>query len=131
MIDYETHIFDTVYPYIAPLCAEGAFTSAQVPSPRAYPAVSLFELSNTTIRNRQSSTPGENFVRVAYQLDIYAQSKAECRKVFAAADEILVKLNFNRISATYIDNAENVYVFRYTARYEAEIDTKGNLYRRA
>lgn len=130
MIDYEVQIFNAVYPAVAPLCANNKFLSVQPISLTEFPTVALVELDNTTVRPRQSSTPGENFVRVTYQLDVYAQSKAECRKVYAAADEQMILLGFNRFSGTFLNEPENTKVFRYTARYQAEIDRDGVIYRR-
>ena len=131
MIDYEVQIFNKVHSVVAPLCAKNKFVSKQVLSPTAFPAASLIEMDNATIRNRQSSTPGENFALITYQLDVFAKTKRECRAVFAAADEMMLKLNFSRMSGRYIDNPGNPDVFRYTARYEAEVDPDGNLYRRS
>ena len=131
MIDYEVQIFNKVHSVVAPLCAKNKFVSKQVLSPTAFPAASLIEMDNATIRNRQSSTPGENFALITYQLDVFARTKRECRAVFAAADEMMLKLNFSRMSGRYIDNPGNPDVFRYTARYEAEVDPDGNLYRRS
>ena len=129
MIDYEVNIFDKVYRKAAPLCATGKFVSTQIVSPTAYPAGSLVEISNTTVRKRQSSTPVENFSRIMYQLDCFALSKAECRAVYKAADEAMIGMGFSRISGDFLDNAGNVDLFRYTARYEADIDPDGNIYR--
>lgn len=131
MIDFEVKIFNRVYNAISPLVAKNKFVSKQIVSETAFPAASLIEMDNATVRRRQSSTPGENFALITYQLDVYAMKKSECRKVFAAADEAMILMNFNRISGQYIDNPGNPDVFRYTARYEAEIDPEGNLYRRS
>lgn len=131
MIDYEVKIFNRVHASVAPLCAKGKFVSTNFSSPpTAFPAASLIEMDNATIRNRQSSTPVENFALITYQLDVYAMSKSECRHVYAAADEAMIAMNFNRMSAPFTQNAANTKVFRYTARYEAEIDPDGNIYRR-
>ena len=130
MIDYEVQIFNKVHAVVAPLCAGKKVVSKQIVSPTAFPAVSLIELDNTTVRNRQSSTPIENYALLTYQLDVYAKKKSECRSVFAAADDMMLKLNFSRMSGRYIDNPGNPDVFRYTARYEAEVDQQGNIYRR-
>lgn len=129
MIDYEVNIFDRVYRKVSSLCAKGKFVSIYNPSPTAYPAGSLIELSNRTVRNRQSSTPVENYARIMYQLDIYALSKKEAKTVYKTADDEMIALGFTRISGDYLDNADNIDVFRYTARYEAEIDPDGNIYR--
>ena len=131
MIDYEVQIFNTVHSVVAPLCAKNKFVSKQVVSVTAFPAASLVEIDNATVSRRQTSTPGENFGLLTYQLDVYAMKKSECRAVFAAADDMMVKMNFTRMSGRYVDNPNNPDVFRYTARYEAEIDQQGNLYRRS
>ena len=130
MIDYEVKIFNRVHAAVSPLCAKNKFVSKQIVSETAFPAASLIEMDNTTVRSLQSSTPGENFALITYQLDVYAMNQSDCRKVFAAADEAMLGMNFSRMSGLYIDNPGNPDVFRYTARYEAMIDPDGNLYRR-
>lgn len=131
MIDYEVKIFNRVHAAAASLCAKNKFVSKQIVSETAFPAASLIEMDNATVRRRQSSTPGENFALITYQLDVYAIKKSECRAVFAAADAAMLGMNFSRMSGRYIDNPGNPDVFRYVARYEAEIDPDGNIYRRA
>jgi len=132
MIDFEVKIFNQVYNAAASLCANKKFVStAIVDPPAAFPAASLVEMSNTTVKAAQSSTPVENRARIMYQLDVYATTKAKCKEVYAAADGAMIAMNFTRISGDYINNFDNTKVFRYTARYEAEIDPEGNIYRRA
>ena len=131
MIDAEAKIFNRVYAKVAPLCANKKFVSTViVDEPTAFPAGSLIEMDNRIVREHQSSTPVENIALITYQLDVYATSKKECRAVFMAADETMVAMNFCRISGMYINNPTNMKVFRYTARYDAEIDREGNIYRR-
>lgn len=129
MIDFEVNIFDRVYRKAAPLCAKGKFVSSYVASPTAYPAGSLVELMNTTVRDRQSSTPVENFARVMYQLDVYARTKQKAKEVYKAADDEMIALGFTRTMGDFLDNADDIEIFRYTARYEAEIDNDGVIYR--
>ena len=131
MIDYEVKIFNAVYPYVAPLCANKRFVSTIITeAPTAFPAASLMEMDNKTVRARQSSTPVENYALVTYRLEVYATTKSACRAILTAADNAMIALNFTRISGYYIDNPTNTKVFRYVAKYEAEIDTEGNIYRR-
>jgi len=132
MIDYEVKIFNKVHAVVAPLCANKKFVSTIITeAPSAFPAASLIEVNNRTVRARQSSTPVENFSLVTYQLDVYATTKSKCREVYAAADTAMLAMNFSRMSGLYMNNAENTKVFRYVARYEAEIDQDGNIYRRS
>lgn len=131
MIDREVQIFNRVYASVAPLCARNRFVSTIITEPpTAFPAASLIEINNRTVLAKQSSTPVENFASVMYQLDVYATSKSKCREVFAAADDAMLGMNFSRVAGQYMDNAANTKVFRYVARYEAEIDRDGNIYRR-
>lgn len=130
MIDAEVKIFNRVHAVVAPLCAKGKFVSKYVVNPTAFPAASLVEMDNSTVRNRQSSSTDENYALITYKLDVYAKTKSKCREVFAAADNAMLKLNFSRMSGQFIDNAEHQDIFRYVARYEAVIDREGQLYRR-
>ena len=129
MIDYEVNIFDTVYRKVAHLFAKGKFVSVYVPDPTGFPAGSLVELENNTVRKRQSSTPIENFAAIMYQLDVYALTKKEAKSLLSAVDDVMIGLGFTRVGGEFLDNVSNVNVFRYAARYEAEIDRNGNIYR--
>ena len=66
-----------------------------------------------------------------YQLDVFDTTKAGCRAAYSAVDDEMISMNFTRISGNFIVNFDNTEVFRYVARYEAEIDPDGNIYRRA
>lgn len=130
MIDYEVQVFNTVHAVVAPLCANKKFVSTIISEkPTAFPAASLIEMDNVTVRSRQSSTPVENFSRITYQFDVYATTKSKCREVYAAADGAMISMNFSRMSGQYINMPDNTKLFRYVARYEAEIDRDGNIYR--
>lgn len=132
MIDYEVKIFNRAHAKAAPLCANNKFVSTVITDyPTSFPAASLIEIASRTVRSRQSSTPRENFVRVTFQLDVFATSKSKCREVFIAVDDEMISMNFTRISGQYINMPDNTKVFRYVARYEAVIDREGNIYRDA
>lgn len=129
MIDYEVNVFDTVYRKVSNLFAKGKFTSIYVQSPTAFPAGSLIELTNDTVGKRQSSTPIENFARVMYQLDVYATTKQEAKSLLGAVDDVMISIGFTRTGGEFLDNVTNVNIFRYAARYVAEIDRDGTIYR--
>ena len=129
VIDFEVNVFDRVYRKIAPLCAKGKVVSVYTPDPTAFPAASLVELTNQTVKKRQSSTPVENFARVMYQLDVYAKTKKEARSILGVADETMISMGFDKVGGDFLDNISDINVFRYVARYEAEIDRNGNIYR--
>lgn len=128
MIDFETQIFNNVHSVVAPLCAK--FISTRVISPTAFPTAALWEMDNTTVRDRQTSTPIENFALITYQGEVWAKTKAACRAVFAAMDDRMIALNFSKMSGQYVPDPDNANIVRYVARYEAMVDRDGNLYRR-
>lgn len=130
MIDAEVKIFNKVHAVVAPLCAKNKFVSTIITEePTGFPAASLIEMDNATVRSRQSSTPTENYALITYQLEVFATTKSKCREVFTVADGEMIALNFSRMSGQYVNNAGNTKVFRYVARYEAMIDPEGNIYR--
>ena len=129
MIDREVHIFDRVYRKVSSLCAKGKFVSTQIVSPTAYPAGCLVEMSNTTVKDLNSSSLTEDYADIMYQLECFAKTKADCKKLYAAADEEMIGMGFTRISGDLIGNAGNVDVLRYVARYRAYIDQNGMICR--
>ena len=132
MIDGEVKIFNRVHGQVASLFAPSMFVSTVITKkPTAFPSGSLIEMSNTTVRSAQTSTPVENRSRIMYQLEVFDTKKSACKAVYAAVDDEMISMNFTRISGDFINNFDNTEVFRYVARYEAEIDQDGNLYRRA
>lgn len=130
MIDLEVKIFNEVYPVAAPLCAKNRFVSTPIESYTNLPASSLYEMDNTTVLEKQSSTPVENLARITYQLDVVATTKAKCREIFVAIDNKMISLNFTRQSMNYITYPDNAKLVRIAARYQAEVDPNGNIYRR-
>jgi len=129
MIDIEVKIFNSVYPIAAPLCAKKSFVSNFPQKLTAFPTAALVELENSTVYDKKSSAMAEDFARLMYQLDVFAKTKTECRKVFAAIDAQMIRLNFTRMSGNFIPMPDNTSVNRYTARYEVMVDQDGVLYR--
>ena len=130
MIDCEVKIFNRVYGRVAKYFAKERFVSTPITKkPTAFPAGCLMEISNTTVRDAQSSTPVENRARIMYQLEVFATTKAKCREVYAAVDSEMIAMNFTRTGGDYAPDLDNVDVARYVARYVAEVDREGNLYR--
>ena len=129
MIDYETTIFNAVHGVAAPLCATNRFVATPILSYTNLPAASLCEIDNRTVLRTRSTALTENLARVTYQLDVVARTKSKCRSIYAAIDDKMIGLNFSRVSMNYIPTPENGEIVRITARYSAEIDQNGVIYR--
>ena len=87
-------------------------------------------MSNTTDRRRKTGSSLEDYAILTYEAHTYAMSKPECRELFSALDDAMMKLGFNRMSGSFTPNQSNTKVFEYVARYQAEIDRDGQIYRR-
>lgn len=130
MIDVEQYIFNAVYDNVAPLCAKNGFKSVHTPNPTVFPTVALYEMKNITDYSLKSTAAEEDFATLTYEAHVYAQSRIECRKVFKALDDSLIRLNMTRVSGDYAPNANNTKVQEYVARYRVNVDQNGILYRR-
>lgn len=131
MIDVETYIFNSAYDAVAPLCAKGGYRSVPTPRPTVFPTVTLFEMGNRTDAGRKTALPTEDYAILTYEAHVYANSRKECREVFSALDDELMKLNMIRISGDYSPSTVNTKVQEYVARYRVEVDREGMLYRRS
>ena len=135
MIDIETIVFDAVYQEIGSLLPPGCLVSEYVHSASKFPFVSLVEIANVTYRRGQDNRLDENFAIIAYDANIFAQTKEECRRVAGLLDAAMLKLQFTRISPgmQFIQNMNlsttNPFVIRMHARYEAITDGK-EIYRK-
>lgn len=129
MIDFETKIFNAFYPSVSTMCAKDGVRSTYSPSYTKFPCVIFREMDNMTVRRKQDSSREEFLCRVTYVFEIYAQTKSEARKIFKAGDDQLIAMNFIRLSAPITDDGSDPTVVRIVARYEADIDQNGMIYR--
>lgn len=129
MIDVEAHVFDYVYQAVSQVVPEGCFRSVFVPSPSRFPFATLMEMDNYTDARFQSTSVQENYAIVAYEANVYAMDKQECRDVMATLDGRMIELGFTRLSMQFVPNLADSSLFRLTARYRAEADPNKVIYR--
>ena len=91
-------------------------TGEYVKSPPSFPCVSFIEIDNIALKNTQSTESNENHVSVTYELNVYSNKtkgkKAECKKIVAFIDEILMKFNFTRIMLEPIQNQDTRQLYQ-------------------
>ena len=129
MIDVEEDVFNYVYPYVAPLCAEGCFNSEFVPSPVGLPHATLIEMDNYTDRQLRGTKDTEEYAILTYEANAYANSKPECRQVMDALDTAMTTLGFTRIESRFIPNLDNTVLYRMVARYRAGANADKTIFR--
>ena len=129
MIDVESYIFNAAYDDIAPLCAKNGYRSVQGQVPTVFPAVNLYEMDNRINTDMWSNSGSDDYAILTYEAHVFANTKAECRKVAKALDDKLIRMNMTRLSGAYSPNTANSQVFEFVARYRVGVDENGVLYR--
>ena len=130
MIDIEIEIFNTVYPYIAPLVPEGGFVNEFVPEPASLPHVYLSEMDNTPDTRTADSGTKEYSCILTYEAQVYARTKQECRNIQVALDSAMIgELGFEKLSSNQVSNLADTTIYRFVSRYRRGIMHDGAMYR--
>ncbi len=134
MIDIENAIFNEVSEKVREKFPKIFMAGEYVKSPSSFPCVSLVEVDNATFCNTQTTEDNENHAAVMYELNVYSNKtkgkKAECKKIVAFIDELMMGLNFTRIMLEPIPNQDNATIYRMLGRYRAVISKNKTIYRR-
>lgn len=133
MIDVENQIFTTIYNAVITEYPNAKIESALNLSPSKFPCVSIEEVDNQNLLSTIDSGSNENHVTVTYEVTVWSNltsgRKAEAKAILAIADDILINLNFSRITRTPIQLDDGTK-YRLLARYTAIIDKNETVYRR-
>lgn len=125
MIDVESVVFNTVRTAMLAEFPSLQMDSRYVDLPAKFPALNLFEASNTVATNRSSSTGIERGVRVMYQADIYSNAlnnrKWQAQTIRNKLDEVMTELGFTRTSVAPMSSDGDAKIYRIAVRYEALI----------
>lgn len=127
--DYETDVFDAVYPVMEPLLPEGNFRSEHVPEPESFPLCTLIRMDSIPDWRRESTSGTEDFTVDTYEANAYARSMDECKVIMNTLAERLRQMNFQRLSMRPVLNGNDVSVSRIVARFEGRFDSRGFMYR--
>lgn len=134
MIDVETELFSEVSGKVRAKYPNLYMTGEYVKSPPDFPCVSMVEVDNATFRNTQTTEGRENHVAVMYEVNVYSNKtkgkKAECKKIIAFIDELLMERNFTRIMLEPVPNQDNATIYRMLGRYRAIVSRDKVVYRR-
>ena len=130
MIDVEKYVFDYVYPSAMTVLPAKNFKSEYVTEPASFPFATLIEISNITDTGHRTSSDAEEYAVLTYELNAYALTKQECRTVADAIDTAMTKLNFTRISMSFIPNLADTAIYRINARYTGAAGRNNVIYRR-
>lgn len=134
MIDIETEIFNEVSRKVREKFPSIFMTGEYVKSPPSFPCVSLVEVDNAVFRKTQTNEGRENHAEIMYELNVYSNKtkgkKAECKKIAAFIDNLLMELNFTRTMLEPIPNQDEAIIYRMLGRYRAVVSKNKMIYRR-
>ena len=134
MIDIENQVFSNIAKVLREQF-EGIFVTGEyVPVPSRFPCVTIREYDNYADNETADTSSTENHAIVMFDVNIYSNKqtgkKAECKAIAKVIDEMFISYNFTRTMLQPIPNELDSTIFRYTGRYEAEVDKNEVIYRR-
>lgn len=134
MIDYMNEFFNTVATEVRAKHQGTKVIGEYTRKPSEFPAVTLDEISNVTVRDLVDSSDREVYSGLTYRLQVFSNKqtgkKAEARAIFATADSVMLGLGFHRITYTTTPEIYESTIYSITATYEAIVDVNGVVYRR-
>lgn len=134
MINIEEELFSNVATRVRNEYPDIYMVGEYVKSPPSFPCVSLIEMDNSVYTKTQTSDGDENHSQVMYELNVYSNrlraKKAECKKITALIDSVMLEYGFTRTMLQPIPNMDDATIYRMLARYTAVVSKEKEIYRR-
>ena len=132
MIDIESTVFDYVATALRDAFDNVFVMSVPSDTPTRFPAVCLWEQSNTIYTGSQTSESYENHDKLLYQCEVYSNltsgKKQQAKAIAALVDEKMQELGFTRTFGQPVPNIADMTIFRYTMRFEGIIGKDNIVY---
>ena len=132
MIDIESTVFDYVATAIRDAFDNVFVMSVPSDTPTRFPAVCLWEQSNTIYTKSQTAESRENHAKLLYQCEVYSNltsgKKQQAKAIAALVDEKMQELGFTRTFGQPVPNIADMTIFRYTMRFEGIIGKDNIVY---
>lgn len=129
MNDFETDVFDAVYPALEDLLPDGNFRSEYVPEPESFPLCTLIRMDSFPDWRRESTSDAEDYTVDTYEAHVYAFGMDECKTIANAMSERMRQMNFQRLTMRPVLNGNDVRISQIVMRFEGRVDSRGYLYR--
>lgn len=132
MIDIESTVFDYVSSALEAEFQDIYVMSVPSDTPTRFPAVCLWEQSNTIYTKSQTAESYENHDKLLYQCEVYSNltsgKKRQAKAIAALVDEKMRELGFTRTFGQPVPNIADMTIFRYTMRFEGIIGKDNIVY---
>lgn len=134
LINIEEELFSDVSTRVRNEYPNIYMVGEYVKAPPSFPFVSLIENDNSVYTRTQTSDGNENHGQLMYELNVYSNKvkgkKAECKKIIALIDEIMLEYGFTRSMLQPIPNLDDATIYRMVARYSAVVSKDKEIFRR-
>ena len=125
MIDIENKIFTLVATAIQAQYPSAVVVGDYVEQFASFPAVTINEIENSTVRRMQDDEPVEHYAQVTYEVNVYCNErigkKELCKSILKIVDDVMVGLKFRRYPARRVPNIDRT-IYRMYTRYTAVVD---------
>lgn len=129
MNDFETDVFDAVFPAMGNLLPEGNFRSEYVAESESFPLCTLVRMDSFPDWSRKSTSKDEDLTVDTYEARAYALDMDECKAIMNALSDRMMQMNFRRLSMRPVLNGNDIRIKQIVARFEGRVDNRGYLYR--
>ena len=127
MVDIENYIFTRLTEAILLKYPNANVVNDPIEEMAGYPAVTITEIGNATLRRMQDEAPVEHYVTVTYEVNVYSNERIGkmnvCKDILNIVDGVMLGMKFTkgltrRLPA--VDHSRTVY--RMYSRYTAVVD---------
>ena len=137
MIDIENYVFTALMDAVTAEYPDAEFHNDYDEELAGFPAVTVMEINNTTLRRMQDDALTEHYATITYEVNVYSNErlnkKAVCKDIIRIVDGVMLGMKFSKgpcRNVPAVDHSRSVY--RMYARYtgvvdEGEEDENGNI----
>ena len=127
MIDCENEVYTRLAGVLREEFPGINLTGEYLNTPPKFPHVSIILSDNSVIRNRLGTNNDETAICM-FEINVYSNKssgkKSECKAIMAVIDEVLMSMNFVRLSMNPVPNLEDASIYRIVSRYRVATDGK-------
>lgn len=133
MIDIENEVFSKIAAELRSRFPKIQVIGEDARTDSPFPCASIVEIDNYTLRRTQDSRGNEHHAHITYEVNVYsnrtAGKKTECKKIYAAIDDVLIGLGFTRTLRQPV-GMDDATIYRMVGRYTAIVSENKTIYNR-
>lgn len=125
MIDIENYVVTQLSNAILARYPKASVRGDTTEEFAVFPAVTINEIGNATLKRMQDDELTEHYVTVTYEVNIYCNDvsgrKQTCKKILDIVNATMLGMKFTKLLVRRLPNIDRS-IYRMYARYQAVID---------